>query len=1030
MNARNFNLWNMGRLLLVLGILLAAAGTPVPTRTQAASAIGVTPSSGPPGSMAVVTGRNFVGTYSVSIYWGSPNGRLVGSGPVSGGAFQTVVHIPPEATGGAHTIVATAYPNLSATTTFTVTAAERSAAYVYDSDADTAAAFKELLGNHGVATTLVPLGSVAETDFSAYDVILAGYDTGDKSQWGTSAAIAQVAQSGKPVLGLGEGGYALFGKLDLDIGYPHGSHGAESGLDVVDPAHPIYNAPYEITVPFEGRLTVYKATCNTVQIHASTPPPDLVPIGREVDDQTHYVLLGEGARYLLWGYDGGPDDMTQTGHDLFINAAWHVIRAMQVDTLILTDYDRMQTLGYSLADVSALENDVDNLRGLSSDTTNMTAIHRDLSDDAPADVQTAYDDWNGSEGDVDITNAYVGAIDDYLESLKQSSYPNLYYVIIVGTTEVIPMKAREQDHLYSAMEKNWGGSLPGADSYIHDLYSTPGPVNGWGHYLTDSIYGDLSYVDDGWGTDHELIPELAVGRLVETPVQISDQIETYIAANAYFARANRVSMASHDYVEGGTLAADYMGPGTDDDLVQNIYDSNDVPPKLNAKNDLVYFGGHGNYSVISTGGESFRAGDQAMEGDTGELNDLPNAVIVTSGCHNGASFGNHLYHAPVSGTTTYSEFPEEFGRKKVGVYVGATGYTAVSITGASTDVSDTRHNEKLSTYVIKHLDQDGAITAGEAFRRAINSYVTDVGSIGTVERRVIAITTLYGIPNYRGATFLRPEVRLPEYWREIYWIDPWPYIDPGIFRYRVELNLPTWAIKTAGTGPEWFVDIPGAFYGGSDTQPLWPVFKADAILPPGSTCTQITWDQGASESTSWTAAAPMYVPQGGETPAGEPRQTSVRPASTEYEGVFQQQRYVPYHTSTAGGAGTQAGLSIVPLEHNPKTRETTLWTTLVFSVTCQAASSTDADGDGLPTYLELSRGLDPNSGTGVDGADGDPDGDGLNNDQELDRGLDPRDPDTDDDGWSDGDEVRLGTDPLNPGDRPKRVFLPLVLRSR
>jgi len=39
------------------------------------------------------------------------------------------------------------------------------------------------------------------------------------------------------------------------------------------------------------------------------------------------------------------------------------------------------------------------------------------------------------------------------------------------------------------------------------------------YYLTDTIYSDLSTYADGWGAYHELVPELAVGRLVETPTR-------------------------------------------------------------------------------------------------------------------------------------------------------------------------------------------------------------------------------------------------------------------------------------------------------------------------------------------------------------------------------------------------------------------------------------------------------------------------------------------------------------------------------
>jgi len=1039
MNTNSFSPWNIGRVLLALALLLGAMAAPPPTSASPNEAVTITPASGPPGGRAVVEGSGFDNAYTVSIYWESTQGRRIGSGTVSGGSFKTVVRIPPEATSGSHTVVADIYPYSPATTTFTVTASTRSAAYIYDDDLGTANAFKDLLDSNAISTTLVQLDNVDGTDFSGFDLILAGPDSGSMSQWGTTAAVSKVHNSGKPVLGLGEGGYALFGRFALDIGYPHGAHGPENQLYVVDPAHPAYNAPYRIYVPYDRLLTIYDAASNSITIHLPTPPDDVVLLGQEVGDQTHYILVEQANRYLFWGNDGSPGGMTSAGKDLFVNVVWYLIRAMQVDTLIVTDYDRMENLGYSHTDVTALENDISNLIGLPSSTTNMTAVHKDLSDDAPSEVQTPCGNWEGDEGDVDATNTCVEAIDDYIESLKQGSYPNLQYVIFVGAHEVIPMKAREQDHLISAQEKNWGAGLPTPNSYMHQLYSTPGTVNGWGHYLTDSIYGDLSYVNDGWGADHELVPELAVGRLVETPVQISDLIDTYVASSATFSRAGRVSIASSDYVDGGTLAADYMDPGTDDALVQSSFDSNDVPPKMNGMNDLVYFGGHGDYNAISTGGESFKAGNHSSYGDTAALNDMPDAVIVTSGCHNGVNFGNQLYHAPDAGTT-YSEFPEEFAERLAGVYVGATGYTIISGSGASTDVSLVGHNEKLSTYVIKHLDQDGNITAGEAFRQAVNSYVTDVGSIGTRERRVIAITTLYGIPNYRPPQLFVIPWPLPvEYWLWPWWIDPPPYLDPGLFRYRVELELYDWTIRWPGPGPEWYLDIPGAAYWGGATEPLLPVLKAGVVLPPGSTIEGVEWDQAASESATWTADGPMYSPPATETTEGpihvpltteDPlRVQSLEPLVPEHQGLFPDQPYDPYTTTTTGGAGTLAGLRILPLQHDPQTLDTTLWTKLVFTVTCQAGASTDADGDGLPTYWEASLGLNPNDATGDNGASGDPDDDSLSNDQELSLGTAPQDPDTDDDGWSDGEEVTWGTNPLNPGSRPQRIFLPLTLKD-
>lgn len=51
----------------------------------------------------------------------------------------------------------------------------------------------------------------------------------------------------------------------------------------------------------------------------------------------------------------------------------------------------------------------------------------------------------------------------------------------------------------------------------------------------------------------------------------------------------------------------------------------------------------------------------------------------------------------------------------------------------------------------------------------------------------------------------------------------------------------------------------------------------------------------------------------------------------------------------------------------------------------------DADSDGLPDAWETANGLDPNDGTGVDGAAGDPDSDGDTNLDEYNAGSDPQD---------------------------------------
>ncbi|MBM4431344.1 MAG: hypothetical protein FJ026_13525, partial [Chloroflexi bacterium] len=194
------------------------------------------------------------------------------------------------------------------------------AAYVWLDDLATATAYKALLDANGFLVDFVHLDDVAGFNFYPYSLIVVGPETGDGSQWGTSAAIGNILQWRKPVLGLGEGGYAFFGKVGLAIGYPYGWHGSENRAYVMDTAHQVWHSPYHIPVPRERVVTVYKRTGH-VGINMPKPPGDVILIGREPADQTHYNLVQQTERYLLWGFQGGPPAMTVDGQHLFVNVA-------------------------------------------------------------------------------------------------------------------------------------------------------------------------------------------------------------------------------------------------------------------------------------------------------------------------------------------------------------------------------------------------------------------------------------------------------------------------------------------------------------------------------------------------------------------------------------------------------------------------------------------------------------------------------------------------------------------------------------
>jgi parallel beta-helix repeat protein len=203
-------------------------------------------------------------------------------------------------------------------------------AYIYDDDMSTARAFALLLEENGFSVDIIQLSSVAGIDFSGYGVIVIGGETGDMNVWGTSAAVAKINDSRKPVIGIGEGGYAFFGKLGLSTGYPNGAHsGMDTDLYVEVPDHPIFHTPIDITIPSSNIIQLYTVS-GSVEIYLSWVPPRIVALGRYDVGSDHYPLTLEldpiewNDRFLLWGFTGSPSDMTEVGKDLFINAVSHL----------------------------------------------------------------------------------------------------------------------------------------------------------------------------------------------------------------------------------------------------------------------------------------------------------------------------------------------------------------------------------------------------------------------------------------------------------------------------------------------------------------------------------------------------------------------------------------------------------------------------------------------------------------------------------------------------------------------------------
>jgi hypothetical protein len=198
-------------------------------------------------------------------------------------------------------------------------------AYVFRGNTPDATSYYNLLTSHGYTVTLVPLSNVAATDFSLFDLILIADDSGDLNQWGssgmTAAQVAKITAPNKPIIGLGEGGYAFFGQLASFIGWPNGWHGPQVQWNKANtgPA-PFFNGIAVDPIP------VYSPPVNSVGIYlnAGPLPTSVVPVTLEDPTKDHASLILDGC-HLLWGGSGNPYAMVATGQALFLNSVAYML---------------------------------------------------------------------------------------------------------------------------------------------------------------------------------------------------------------------------------------------------------------------------------------------------------------------------------------------------------------------------------------------------------------------------------------------------------------------------------------------------------------------------------------------------------------------------------------------------------------------------------------------------------------------------------------------------------------------------------
>jgi hypothetical protein len=336
-------------------------------------------------------------------------------------------------------------------------------------------------------------------------------------------------------------------------------------------------------------------------------------------------------------------------------------------------------------------------------------------------VAAAYNQWTANAAswlNTDLANNVAGAVRN-LALTYLATGPDIKYVVIVGNDQIIPFR-RVKDYTTQTTVKEL--------VYANQVTSN---TTQWAALkdnltLTDNYYADkVPTTRADWEHGEIYLPDYAIGRLIETPAEMSGFITAFLASGGTI--ANRGLVTGYDFVEdtasviGSLLSADSLS--ADSSLVGMSWTGNDLQAKQLAtpRSDIQSINGHANHAAeIAPDSSPLTAAAIASS-----TTDLSGALIFTVGCHSGFNDTGSL------------DLAQAFAQKKAN-YVANTGY--------GWGGGGTTYSEALMRNYAVELLKGTSSDVGDALRRAKLNYYNQLALFNSYDDKVLAEATLYGLP--------------------------------------------------------------------------------------------------------------------------------------------------------------------------------------------------------------------------------------------------------------------------------------------
>ena len=371
--------------------------------------------------------------------------------------------------------------------------------------------------------------------------------------------------------------------------------------------------------------------------------------------------------------------------------------------------------------------------------------------------QSAYAAWDAAPCSTSAANAVVKAINALVDQYRPDM-PQLQNIVVVGADQLVPF-ARIPDLTRISNEGDYAadaqatGSPEFASSFIAR------------NILTDDAYADFNPTP--WLDRQIFVPQVAIGRMVETPDQIVAQVNQFIDFSGRLDPDTALT-TGYDFLADGAneIAASLdtlVGIPNAQRLINETWTSADLAGSAQRRD-----AGAGRRvperalrPVPAAPGRRQHA--RTMSPTSTPRADIARApadplllearVIFSMGCHSGLNAPDFLVGSPnADQAQRLLDWPEAFSDQGAAVYVANTGYGY-----GDTDI--VAYSEKVMSLFAERIGSKAGstLTIGQALAYAKQEYFGSLVQYEAYDEKALQETTFYGLPMFR----IGPPIQTP-----------------------------------------------------------------------------------------------------------------------------------------------------------------------------------------------------------------------------------------------------------------------------